>query len=138
MKQVYIGTWLLGWRNVDLYGREGDGAEFYFAPDKKSNARIKVGLDHTIDQSLHDLFHEVGEFLMTDRNHAHTLIGGVSNDTGNRLFVFRHDEWAEIAAHQADFIDGCLEPLKKAWRAFNRKAKPASAKKTAKKKRRMQ
>ena len=126
MKQVYIGTWLLGWRNVDLYGREGDGAEFYFAPDKKSDARIKVGMNQTLVQSLRDLFHEAGEFLMTDRNHAHQLFGQCANDITNRLFVFRHHEWGEIAAHEADFITDCLDPFKKAWRTFNRKpVKPA-------------
>jgi hypothetical protein len=132
VKQVYIGTWALGWRNADVYGREGaNGGEFYFVPDDKNNARIKIALGYANWKDvLNVLLHETGEFLMQDRNHAYRLSGEMSRDQNNLLFQFRHHEWSEIAAHQADFIAECYDPLKKTWREFNKPVKPkAKAKK---------
>ena len=118
MKQVYIGTWPLGWRNVDLYGREGaDGGEFFFVPDEKSNARLKIALGYANWKDvLNVLLHETGEFLMQDRNHAYRRSGEMSRDKNALWFHFPHHEWSEIAAHQADFIADCYKPLKAKWK----------------------
>lgn len=115
--QVYIGTWALGWRNVDLYGRKGaNGGEFYFLPDARANARIKLSIDYEHwSEVLNVLLHETGEFLMQDRNHAYRQSGDRARDANNLLFVFRHEEWSEIAAHQADFVADCYEHVRAAW-----------------------
>lgn len=118
MKQVYIGTWPLGWRNVDLYGTIGIlGGSFYFLPDNKSNGRVKITLDHDKwGEVLGVLHHECGEFLMQDMGFAFKPDRSVSGDANNLMFSFRHHDWSEIAQHLADFIEDAYDPLKAAWK----------------------
>jgi len=120
-KQIYIGTWPLGWRNVDLYGRTELGGTTVHVSGK-GNGRVVVSLDYEEwREVLNVLLHETDEFLMHDRGHTYRATEALSGDINNCLFVFRHHDFSETKAHQADFIAECYEPLRKAWRNYRQR-----------------
>jgi len=135
MKQIYIGTWALSWRNVDLYGREEYGGHGDVLPKDKGNARLEISLapKEWVD-ILFALLHETEEFLLNEAGVSFRKLRDCSNDTGNRYFQFSHQELTSINAHQADFIAACEDAVKKAWREFRKKLMPPKGKKIAKKK----
>lgn len=116
MKQVIVGVYNFGTGNVQLVLREGDGGEFYFAPDKISPPRIKVGADQpNWNLVVATLLHEILEMQMTLQGFRFSPAPDFANDNSSYLFVMNHPQFSEVCARSAMFVASALPDLSKAW-----------------------
>lgn len=122
MKQIRIGTFQLGHRNVELFAVPEDfGGEFYFAPDRKSIPRIKVGLDAKHwDECVTWLLHETIEFSMCDKDLRFAHSGKSNYDTGDFCFHFDHSQFGRICSDVAIFMTAALPELSTAYRKYRK------------------
>ncbi len=113
MKQIRVGTFLLGNENVDLYALPDEtGGEFYFCPDAISTPRIKVGLNQKEwEQCVNVLLHESFEFAMARHRARFVRCGKYNDDHADYLFVFDHPEFASACSDVASFITPALPLL---------------------------
>lgn len=125
MRQEHVGTYYLGWEQVDLYLREDTGGEFWVTPEKGRLPRIKVGGDYEDWQDiLKVVLHEAVEFILNRNRTRYSVSGDLGRDHSDYLFVFNHPMLSECCGCLAAFIDtGALRDLEKAWRKW-RKTKP--------------
>lgn len=123
MRQTKIGTFLLGHENVDLFViPESSCGAFYFAPDKTSKARIKIGLNTPEWQIVVSLLlHETMEFLILRAQHGYRSIDAMCDNTQDRLFVFTHTQFDKLCDRQALFVTAALPELSKIWKQVNEK-----------------
>ena len=117
MKQIHLGSFQLGWENVDLYVfPEEDGGCYYFCPDPKSLPRIKIGLAYDKwSHVLAVLLHESMEYLLERYGYCFKKSGNISGDLSAKWFMLSHIEITEVWARQADFLADAIPALKKAY-----------------------
>jgi len=72
---------------------------------------------------LSSLLHEVIEVSLHRHRARFQVSGDISGDTGNCLFVFDHQIFANACVVSAELISACQRDLHKAWRASRKKAK---------------
>lgn len=117
--QILVGTFQLGYEFVDLIAQTKEkGGCFCFCPDDNaSRARINVGVDYENWGSVVTvLIHEVLEFLFLRAERAYRSTGKMINDTGDRLFILNHPEFAECCGRLAHFLVDVLPALHKVYR----------------------
>lgn len=113
-----IGSYQLGWRNLDLIADPKEcGGSFFFVPDKAALSRIRVGFDYPeIGQAWAVLYHEALELLMADAGLRYRQSGSyVPNASDAYLFHFDHNQFSEIAAKLAYFSLDAFPDFKAAW-----------------------
>lgn len=123
--QILVGTFGLGHENVDLYLCSNDGGgSFYFQPDDKARARIKIDImDCTWSDCVAYLVHEAMEFLMTREQHRFVPTGKTTRDMATYLFVFTHSDFTEHASRLASFLVDTMPVVAKHYNARNPKKK---------------
>lgn len=113
MKQKFVATVLLCNHNVDIYAMvDEQGGEFYFAPDKKSLPRIKIGLNypkwnHVVEVALHEIL----EYAACVNNLRFQNCTKWNGDNGNYLFVMDHPQFATIVSEAGDVLATILPLL---------------------------
>lgn len=132
MKQIHVGTYQLGWSNVDLFLMpDNDGGCFYMAPDDKSIPRIKVGLlDCVWTEVVNTLIHEALELVLARRYLRFIPTGRLSSSHDSYHFHFDHNQFTESVTELAGFLVAVLPDVRKAFEKARRK--PEKPKRKAK------
>jgi len=134
MKQVFVGCYHIGYDQVDLYLREGTGADTYFTPEKGRLPRMKIGADtdnqrDVVASAVHESFEYVA-----DRTLARFARWNTVRDTSENSYIFMdHIHFDNICAKVGDFLSECLPDLSRAWKEW-KKPKPKKRKGGTKKK----
>jgi len=123
MKQKIVGVYYAGNESIQLVIGEGYGGEFYTTPEKGSVARIKIGMDSEWDTVLISLFHEIFEILFDRLKCRYKPSSDLSNSMASYLFVADHQDFGDVCARAAEFVNGCLGDLKKEYKLWHRKVK---------------
>lgn len=136
MRQVIVGTYHLGFEQVQLVLREGTGGEFYSSPGRGECARIKVGAQESNQWGavLAVLLHEVWEIAMF-RAHARYSPDNRVNPTNHAdyLFVMDHQEFHDCCAKAAEFLVEAVPALATAYKDWHKKPAPAGRRKNRRK-----
>jgi len=123
MKQKIVGSYYAGNESIQLVIGEGYGGEFYTTPEKGSVARIKIGGDADWGSVLTSLLHEIFEILFERLKCRYSPASDSSQSMASYLFVANHQDFGDVCARAAEFVNGCLGDLKKEYRLWNRKVK---------------
>lgn len=116
-KQKIIGNYHMGFEQVQVVLREGDGGEFYGCPGNGNSARIKIGGDYDNWQDVvRVLLHEAFELAMFRNNARYEITGDVGKDSGAYTFLFTHPEFSNICGKVSELICECLPELAKQWK----------------------
>jgi hypothetical protein len=122
MKQKIIGFFPLGPDEVQLVLREGNGGEFYIAPEPGHVPRIKVGADQpTWDRIVMVLLHEALELALFKAHVRFDQSHDYAQDSAAYIFVMDHTQYAEAVARCATFITPALPALSKEWNKWRKK-----------------
>lgn len=118
-----LGTFLLGYENVDLFiSFEGGGGHLELSPDSNEKAFIKIGLAvESWDVILSLLLHETMEFLLLRAFSGFQPINSTYIDTSKRVFIMSHSLMDEICDRQAIFISEVLPRLADAYKKHCKK-----------------
>ena len=118
MNQKRLGVFPLGHENVELVAILDDGGgAFYFAPDRESPGRIKVGLGYKHwDQVVATLLHETMEYAMDRHKLRYEKTQNLCNDHAGYLFVMDHCAFSEVCACVASFVVPALPKLADVFR----------------------
>jgi hypothetical protein len=122
VKQKFVGHYLLGAFNVEVYLRDGSGGEFYYAPEPAALPRLKAGIEGGWYQVFAVVLHEAAEFSLSNircrYQHDDTQL---SSDR----FVFHanHYEFSTMTNDVGAFLASMTPDLAKAYRAWPRGAK---------------
>jgi hypothetical protein len=120
--EVFIGTYRIGFENVDLFGQITDNGGFFDLCPDKNKAHMKVGLtDENWDATVSIILHESMEFILLRANCAHAPINDTCASLSNRLFVLTHSQLDEACDRQAGFISDALPALETAWKKYHKK-----------------
>jgi hypothetical protein len=123
MEQKRVGVYEAGFDRIELFIREGTGAEFYMRPESDllpavgALPRIKIGMDYdSWPEVLECVLHEVEEFIMYRKGLRFEPSGHLSNDSTRFLFILSHVDFADVMAKTADFLSSAQGDLRTAWR----------------------
>lgn len=113
MKQQVIGTFPLGYENVQLVAiLDQTGGRFYFCPDDTSTGRIKVGIDYNRWETVVSvLIHEATEYAMTKGRLRFSETQDLGNDHAGYVFIMNHVQFSDVCACVAGFITPALPKL---------------------------
>lgn len=131
-----IGTYILGNERIEIYHNpEADGAYFETIPREQiSKPRLVVNCNRQKWHSVLNLFlHEALEFSMFRNGAVFSNYAHYSPASDDRLFVFDHVQFGEIAFMVAYLMEQCYEDLKKQHEAVTMKKKPKGKKKCSRK-----
>lgn len=124
MKQVKVGSYRLGNEYVDLYLREGWGADIYFLPEKGRTARIKVGASEgKFKAVLCSLVHELVEFSLDRKSLQYVFVMRHSVRGTQRLQQGPRDEMSDVTAKVGEFIHDCYFDFRRAFHKWKRETK---------------
>ena len=113
-KEKPIGVFDAGTRNVELYIREGCGAEFHMQPSEKDQARITIGRDQEWLQIIGCLTHEIMEFTLANLGLRFSPAPDISQDNGSYYFSMNHTQFSEATIRAGLFLAVAIPALKKA------------------------
>ena len=123
-KQVIIGTYELGWQNVQLVLRSGTGGNFYMLPGDIKEPRIKVGADYDkFWQVIACLLHEAEELAMAIRMCRYTPEDDVMGDIHAYTFFMTHSQFHDVQAATGYYLVSCWDDLKKEWEEWKKATK---------------
>lgn len=118
IKDIKIGTYEIGYNNVQLVLSPGRSGSFNLNPGKEI-AVIKIGGEHVKWQDLYSvLLHEVLEFALTRENCRYVGTQDLSCETGAYVFAHSHAQFANCCAQAAEFLTECYKDLKLTWIRF--------------------
>lgn len=116
MKQVIVGTYEMGYEQVELVIREDTGGEFYVIPEKGSVPRIKIGADYSEWKDVvTTLLHEAFELVFDRLNCRYSPSNEITRDHSAYMFTFPHLVFSEACARVADFVTDALPDLAREW-----------------------
>jgi hypothetical protein len=116
MNNVVVGTYYIGWEQIELVLRDDVGGEFYVTPEKGCIPRIVIGADHdTWQEIVGILLHEAYEFIFERMRCRYSPADDLARDHSAYMFVISHVSFSEANARVSEFIIDALPNLKKAW-----------------------
>ena len=118
MKKL-IGTAALGNSNVRLFADPATSSGFFTCNYNvvKDLPYIVVGLNHDRWwQCLAVLLHEVHELMLVNLNRRFEVAGDMAGNSSAYHFFLDHQQFAEMCAQSAYFVEKMYAPLHKAWR----------------------
>ena len=134
MKQIYIGTYDIGYERIRLYLSSGTGAATSFLPDDKGLTEIAVGADHEKWRKVVGaLLHEAQEMAMCRLGFAFYPHGSLNNGTANCVFMLNHEQFDECCMRASELLSASMYDLRKAWDKWHADKKKATKKPSAKK-----
>jgi len=123
MKNKIVGSYYAGNECVQLVLMPGYGGEFYTTPEDGAIARIKVGADDDWNGALTALFHEIFE-LMFDRVKCRLRpTNDISRSTASYIFVADHQDFGDVCARCAEFVNECLPDFTKEFKNWKKATK---------------
>jgi hypothetical protein len=118
MKPIYIGTYTLGYFNVELFINPESSSARFDASRTGKTGRMELGAskpfrnqEALLDLLLHETF-EVAALNLDLRYERHG-----NNSSQDMLFVFTHEQFNRVCRMQAGFISEALPHL---MNAFNK------------------
>ena len=116
MKQKIIGIYSMGYEDVEIVLREGDGGEFYNCPGKGQIPRIKIGADVEQWKDVVSTFlHEAFEFTFNRLGCRYDDSYYLSKDHSSYLFVATHVKFSDACARVGEGVAVALPDLCTAW-----------------------
>src|SRR6266436_4261514 len=106
----FLGCFDAGTRNIELYARKGDCAEFNLQPEGKQ-ARITVGIDMRWWETLGCLVHEAAELICTDMGFRYVPAPDIAKDNGSYYFAMNHTQFSEVATRVGLFLSQAVPVL---------------------------
>ena len=121
MKQKIVGTYYIGFDQIQVVLREGTGGEFWHCPEEGSVARMKVGADQERwEDVLSCLFHEATEFTYDKLRCRFSRSNDLSKDHSEYMFMFNHNDLSHVCACLGEFTAACLPDLSVAYKKWNK------------------
>lgn len=120
--QERLGIFRLCHLNVEvIVWPHNVGAEFYYAPDRESVPRIKIGLCTTDPQDIvNGLMHEALEFAASLHRTRYAKTGGCpGGDT--YFFAMTHAEFTAVVYDASEFVAAVYPKLLKRWVPIQKK-----------------
>ena len=122
MKQKIVGTYYIGFNQMQVVLREGTGGEFWHCPEDGAVPRMKIGADQERwEDMLSCLLHESTEFLYDQLRVRFGRSNDLSKDHSEYMFMFNHNELSHSCACLGEFLAACLPDVATAWKKWNRK-----------------
>jgi hypothetical protein len=122
VKQKKVGTYHLGFEQVDLFLIEGYGGEFYCTPEPGSLPRIKIGADlGDFEDVLAVLFHEAFEMLLFRKGCRFNPDDVRTRDHSLYRFFMDHNQFSDICQKAAEFMDNAIPDVRKSWKKWEKK-----------------
>lgn len=123
MKQKIVGTYVCGFRYVDIILRSGDGAEYYALPEKGKPVRITIGADVSWEYIVRSFLHEAFEMCLDYLHDRYTPWQDMGQDHGQYLFVCNHIDFSDVCGSVAELAVRALPDLAtaaKQWKRANK------------------
>lgn len=115
--QINLGNFWLGYSQVNVVARTGDGGEFYGG---EAPPRIKIGVHYQyFEEAMTVAMHEAAEFVMTVGKCRYEQTDDMSNDHSGYVFMFNHVEFSDLCTKTARFLEDVRPHLYAAWQLFN-------------------
>ncbi|MBC8105771.1 MAG: hypothetical protein H7Z14_04205 [Anaerolineae bacterium] len=132
--KVRIGRYPLGMREVEVYARDGNGAEFHAARPSDGMAEIVIGLDRERWWEVFNyLLHEAAELVFADLAVRYRPTPDYANAADGFTFVFDHSKFSEAMARVACFLTAATPHLLQAFEKYrNEQKREASTRRTSK------
>ncbi len=121
MKQLIVGTYEIGSDYVQIVLQEGNDGEGYIKPEWGKVMRVKIGCDGDWHSAVAKLNHELWELLLLKLRLKYCPYSDYANDVCTGLFVFNHEQFADISARVGMCFADCLPDVSKAWKKWKRK-----------------
>lgn len=115
--QRKVGSYALNGVAIDMYLRDGRGAEFWSIYESGKPPRIQIGAHGTWREVTARLLHESMELslsMLSCRFEPDTR----GSDAANYLFVARHDQFTAACENVGDLLAACLPDVAKAWKRW--------------------
>lgn len=124
MKQKIIGTFYIGYEKCQLVLMEGKGGIFYPVNKEADIPIIKLGADYNQWLSVFsNLIHESFELVAGRRHCTYKCEEDLGQDSREGFFIMRHDEFSDICARVAEFINLSQRPLYNEWKKWGNEKK---------------
>lgn len=121
MKQKIIGTYRLGWVEVQLVLREGGGADLFFQPGDIHYARMKIGADQdSWGRIVGSVMHEAGEYVMSQICCRYYHNDDFTRGNDGFMFILTHPQFDDVCCRAGLFLAECESDLCKAWKAWKK------------------
>ncbi len=121
-KQVIVGVYGIGFEDVEIVLRSGDGGEFWNHPGKGEIPRIKIGADYKEWSSVVSVFlHEAFEFTFNRLKCRYDSSYDLGGDASSYLFVADHVTFSDTCARVACLTANALPDLARAWKKWRKK-----------------
>lgn len=121
---IFVGTYDLGLEQVDLWLRDGLGADFSMTPEKGRCPKIQVGMDTgSWQETVGRLHHEAMELTMAKMGLRYGESPDYARDNGASLFVMTHTQFSEASARTGMFLAQALPQFGFAFRKWRSKRK---------------
>ena len=119
-----VGTYSFYGHNIDLYLRDGWGAELDSRPTDDGLPRIVIGAaPSTWGEVLGCLLHEAQEFAYIYEHGRFTRSDAVAEDSAGYIFMFDHRQFSEATARVGLFVAWVEKDLKRAWKKYESRSK---------------
>ena len=124
LKQTVVGIYEIGYEEVEVVFRDGQGGEFYVYPEKGHCARMKIGADQERwDELVAVLLHEAFELVADRLKCRYRAFNDISRDTGAFTFMFSHSDFSDICAKSAEFMARAMPDASAAWKKWKKEKK---------------
>jgi hypothetical protein len=124
MKEVFVGTFELGYERIRLYLRPGGGAGCAFIPDDNGMPIMWIGADQEKWRHIvGSLLHECQEFAMCRIGKSFYPSGGMNTGSSNCIFVLDHEKFDECCMRSGEFVASALPTMAKAWKQWKKPIK---------------
>lgn len=133
-KRIHVGTYQLGFQNVDLFVLPHDtGGEFFLCPDTHSPPRIIIGLNYpSWPECLAILLHETIELTLCTQNHRFQRSGKLSGDLADFTFILDHSQFSQVIAIASTFLSNSIPELAAHYQKYSQPHCKRNNKKTEK------
>jgi len=118
-----VGSYYAGNESIQLVLREGNGGDFWCVPGRGKLPYIKIGADDDWNSIFTTLLHEIFEFLLERVKGRYYPSADVSHSSASYLFVIDHQDFGDVCARAAEFVDDCLPDLKKEYKLWRKNRK---------------
>ena len=119
-KQAVVGTYPMGYEQVELVLREGSGGEFWLTPAPGKVPRAVVGVESSWSESMASLLHELLEMALTQAGRRFSPDPQVFGSHDLSTFVIDHPEFCEVVSRVATVLAACLPDFGAAWKKFRK------------------
>lgn len=119
MKEVYVGTYEIGYEQVRVVLADMTGGSFNALPGKGEITRIRVGADYTRwDDVISVFLHEAFELVAWRIGCRYENSNSLGRDLAGFLFMFDHPQFNNICSKVAELMAPALPDLLAAWKKW--------------------